>query len=69
LISSKFREIDALTVSNDILINSKESIHQCDVMRSKIETLETRERVNKLEQTIMPVLNSNSERLNQNDIN
>lgn len=56
-------------MSNDILINSKESIHQCDVMRSKIETLETRERVNKLEQTIMPVLNSNSERLNQNDIN
>jgi len=68
-ITSKFTDIDNTILNHNNLINSKESINQCDQLRIKIETLETRERVNLLEHTIMPVLNSNSERLNQNDIN
>lgn len=68
-ITSKFADIDATILSHNNLISSKESIEKCDKIRIKIETLETRERVNLLEHTIMPVLNSNSQRLDQNDIN
>lgn len=68
-VTSKFEDIDAKLKSNHVLINSKESITQCDQMKTKIETLETRERVDGLEQTIMPVLNNNTDRLNTNDIN
>lgn len=67
----KFEEIDNNFKTNTSLLNSKENLKDADLVREKMELLETKDRVNNIENNILPVINNNKNRLDEceNNIN
>lgn len=61
----KFDEIDNNFKLNNQILQTKENLSDSNIIREKMDLLETKERVDKIENEVLPVINKNKERLDE----